>query len=177
VWNNGGRRSYGHTGSMPGFIAELRIDAATGDAAIAMTNSTAGFGAALAGDLLDLLAEHEPADPPEAAKAGAPAALAMDLTGTWYWGPAPFLASLTGAELEFRTAGPRTRAFRFRQGSDGVWTGIDDYFAGEPITPVRDADGQIIALDIASHLYTRAPYDPRAPIPGGVDPEGWQPAR
>lgn len=176
LWNNGGRRSYGHTGSMPGFVAELRIDAATGDAAIAMTNSTAGFGAALAGDLLDLLAEHEPADPPAAAKAATPPALAMELTGTWYWGPAPFLASLTGEELEFRAAGPWTRSFRFRQSGNAVWTGIDGYFAGEPITPVRDADGEIIALDIASHLYTRAPYDPRAPIPGGLDPGGWQPA-
>jgi CubicO group peptidase (beta-lactamase class C family) len=173
LWNNAGRRSYGHTGAMPGFVAELRIDAATGDAAIVMANSTAGFGAALAGDLLDLLAEHEPADPRPVAKAAAPPAL--DLTGTWYWGPAPFVASLTGAELEFRAAGPQARAFRFRQGGDGVWTGIDGYFAAEPITPVRHADGQIIALDIASHLYTRAPYDPRAPIPGGLDPDGWQP--
>jgi hypothetical protein len=45
----------------------------------------------------------------------------------------------------------------------------------EKITPVRDAVGEIVALDIASHLFTRSPYDPRAPIPGGVDPRGWQP--
>jgi CubicO group peptidase (beta-lactamase class C family) len=175
LWNNGGRRSYGHLGFMPGFVAELRIDAATGDSAIVMANTTAGFSPALAADLLGLHAEHEPAEPPEPARDGTVPAHAMELAGAWYWGPAPFLVSLADAELEFQQAAPRARAFRFRQASGGTWTGIDGYYAGEPITPVRDADGEIVALDIASHLFTRSPYDPRAPIPGGVDPQGWQP--
>lgn len=156
-------------------VAELRIDAATGDSAIVMANTTAGFSPALAADLLGLHAEHEPADPPAPARDGTVPVHAMELAGAWYWGPAPFLVSLADGELEFQQAGPRARACRFRQASGGTWTGIDGYYAGEPITPVRNADGEIVALDIASHLFTRSPYDPRAPIPGGVDPQGWQP--
>jgi hypothetical protein len=67
-------------------------------------------------------------------------------------------------ELAFQQAAPRAREFRFRRASGTL-----------SHTAVRDADGEIVALDIASHLFTRSPYDPRAPVPGGVDPQGWQP--
>jgi hypothetical protein len=76
--------------------------------------------------------------------------------------------------LEFRAAGSGGLAHRFRQAGDGVWTGADGYFAGEPLRPVRGGDGRIVALDLASHTYTRLPYDPDAPAPGGVDPGGWR---
>ena len=32
---------------------------------------------------------------------------------------------------------------------------------------VRNGDGSISHLDIATFIHTRAPYDPAAPIPGG----------
>jgi len=79
-----------------------------------------------------------------------------------------------GAELEFRAGRSGERAFRFRRGDDGTWTGIDDYFAGELLRPVRGPDGRVVALDLASHTYTRLPYDQAAPVPGGVDPGGWR---
>jgi hypothetical protein len=66
-----------------------------------------------------------------------------------------------------------TQAFRFAQADDGSWTGLDGYFAGEPLRPVPGPDGRIVALDLASHTYTRLPYDGGAPVPGGVDPAGW----
>jgi CubicO group peptidase (beta-lactamase class C family) len=175
LWNDGGRRSYGHTGSMPGFFAMLQVDAASGDAAIAMANSTAGFSYGFAGDLLRILAEHEPMLRPE----WSPSAVAEDvagLLGTWYRGPIPFLASVSGGMLEFRMAGGAAWGFRFSRGDDGTWTGLDDYYEGERLAPVTGPDGRIIALDLASHTYTRTPYDPAAPVPGGVDPGGWVPA-
>jgi len=55
-----------------------------------------------------------------------------------------------------------------------AWTGLDSYFAGEPLRPVRGPDGRVVALDLASHTYTRIPYDAAAPVPGGVDPGGWR---
>jgi hypothetical protein len=39
---------------------------------------------------------------------------------------------------------------------------------------VRGPDGRVVALDLASHTYTRLPYDQAAPVPGGVDPGGWR---
>jgi hypothetical protein len=180
LWNEGGR-SYGHTGSMPGFIGVLRIDADTGDAAIALSNGTSGLTAStFAADLLRILAENDPPVRPEWTAAGV-AGDALELVGTWYWGPRAVLVSVgrgpdgTGPVLEFRVPGSAEPAFRFgRDGDEGTWTGLDSYFAGEPLRPVRGPDGRVVALDLASHTYTRIPYDEAAPVPGGVDPGGWR---
>jgi len=98
--------------------------------------------------------------------------------GTWYWGPSAFLVSMVGGtdggELEFRVGRSGERAFRFRRSGGGEWTGLDGYFAGEVLRPVRGPDGRVVALDLASHTYTRLPYDEAAPVPGGVDPGGWR---
>jgi CubicO group peptidase (beta-lactamase class C family) len=173
LWNEGGRRSYGHTGSMPGFNGAVRIDAETGDAAIALSNATAGLrSAVLTGDLLRILGENEPRIRPAWAPAGI-ADDALELVGTWYWGPMAFLGSVNGDVLEFRRAGSSEPGFRFGRDDAGGWTGLDGYFAGEPLRSVNGPDGRVIALDVASHIYTRLPYDAAAPVPGGVDP-GWR---
>src|SRR5215472_7410935 len=55
LWNVGGTRYYGHTGSMPGFVAVLQItDAPGADTAIVACNSTAGFTRSFGNDLLDI---------------------------------------------------------------------------------------------------------------------------
>ena len=33
----------------------------------------------------------------------------------------------------------------------------------------RDADGVATHLDLATFIFTRTPYDPAAPVPGGVE--------
>lgn len=173
VWNVSGQRFFGHTGSMPGFTAAVRIAEAPGsDTVIVACNSTAGFSSALGPDLLAILADAEPYIPPE----WVPAAVGADVVsmlGTWYWGPAPFTLRLAGQALELRRDGGSGRAFRFHSDAHGGWRGVDGYMAGEPLVPVRGQDGTVIALDVASFLYTRSPYDPDAPVPGGVDPDGW----
>jgi CubicO group peptidase (beta-lactamase class C family) len=181
LWNEGGRRGYGHTGSMPGFIGVLRIDAGTGDAAIALSNGTSGLTAStFAADLLRILAENDPPVPPEWTAASV-AGDALELVGTWYWGPRAVLVSVGGGPagpgpvLEFRVPGSAEPAFRFgRDGEDGEWTGLDSHFVGERLRPVRGPDGRVVSLDLASHTYTRIPYDEAAPVPGGVDPGGWR---
>ena len=174
LWNDGGVRTYGHTGSMPGFFGVLEVAADGGDAALALASSTAGFSDSLATDLLRILADNEPRIQHE----WAPAAVAddvLELLGPWYRGPVQFTLRLTGGELEFRTAGPGAgQSFRFRRDGDGAWTGVDGYYAGEPLVPLRGPDGSVRALDLATHIYSRTPYDPQAPVPGGVDPDGWR---
>lgn len=173
LWNDGGRRYYGHTGSMPGFMAVLRISDAPGsDTAIVLCNSTTGFSGSLGHDLLTILADRAPRCPQE----WTPAHVGSDLLamlGTWYWGPAQHTLRLTGQTLELVRADDGT--MRFRREADGQWRGIDGYHAGEPLVPVRTADGTVTALDVGSFIYTRTPYDPAAPVPGGVDPKGWHP--
>jgi CubicO group peptidase (beta-lactamase class C family) len=180
LWNDGGRRSHGHTGSMPGFVGILKIDTASGDAAIALCNSTSGFGlSGFASDLLRILAENDPQVRPEWIATGVADDI-LGLVGTWYWGPSAFLVNMVGGtdggELEFRVGRSGERAFRFRRNGDGHWIGLDGYFAGELLQPVSGSDGRIVALDLASHTYTRTPYDPAAPVPGDVHPDGWGPA-
>ncbi|WP_432493279.1 serine hydrolase domain-containing protein [Kineococcus gypseus] len=175
LWNAAGARAAGHSGSMPGFVAMLRVDVGTGDAVLALTNSTTGFGE-LPVRLLAALAEAEPAAPRPWRPAPVDAD-ALELVGPWYWGPAPLVLRARGdGSLELSGLAGRARSSRFvRDGAAGTWRGLDEYYAGELLRVVRSADGAVSHLDLASFRLTRTPYDPGADVPGGVDPTGWRP--
>ena len=176
LWNTAGQRYYGHTGSMPGFIAIMQItDGPGAGTAIVMCNSTTGFSTALGSDLLSILSEGEPYCPPAWTPARVDGDL-LDMLGSWFWGPAPFTLRLHGDLLELHMEGGDGRGMRFKRDGAGGWTGVDGYMAGEPLVPVTEPDGSVTALDIGSFIYTRTPYDPAAPVPGGVDAAGWQAA-
>ena len=187
VWNVAGARFAGHGGSMPGFLAGLRVrlDAgvpvpgssaggvtgAAGDGVVLLTNTTAST--VLRGaidELLSGLARHEPA-PVEPWFAGGDAAL-LELVGTWHWGPATEVATVVGEHLVLGEPGAG-RGSRFRRVGDDLWEGLDGYHTGEPLHVVRGSDGSVSHLDLASFRFTRAPYDPRGDVPGGVDEAGW----
>ncbi|HVB44777.1 MAG TPA: serine hydrolase domain-containing protein [Streptosporangiaceae bacterium] len=176
LWNAGGIRYYGHTGSMPGFVAIMQItDAPGADTAIVVCNSTAGFGRSLSTDLLSILAEGEPYCPLPWRPCQVDDEL-LDLLGAWFWGPAPYTLRLAGETLELRREDGSGLSLRFRRDAAGGWRGIDGYQAGEPLVPVTGPDGTVTALDIGSFIYTRTPYDPAAPVPGGVAPDAWRAA-
>ena len=40
-----------------------------------------------------------------------------------------------------------------------------------PGEPLRIAEDH---LDLGTFVFTRQPYDPDAPVPGGVDEDGWR---
>lgn len=179
LWNTAGQRRYGHTGSMPGFVTLLGItDAPGADTAIVACNSTTGFSMGLGTDLLTILAEQEPCEPaewkPVHVEQGQISTGLLALLGSWFWGPAPFTLRLSSGELELSRDGADGRGMRFRRDDAGAWRGIDGYMAGELLTVVKTANGQAVALDIASFIYTRTPYDPGAPVPGGVPPDAWK---
>ncbi|MCI2416665.1 beta-lactamase family protein [Saccharopolyspora sp. K220] len=171
-----GRRLVGHGGSMPGFLATIWADPAEATGVIFMANTTAGVTGAFATDLLDLLEEHEPRIPaPWEPRADVDMRL-LDLTGQWYWGPMPHvLRVLPSGLLDLSPWQGRGRASRFRANADGTWTGLDGYYAGEVLRVGRDADGVPTHLDLNTFIFTRTPYAPDAPVPGGV--AGWNPAR
>ncbi|MGI4893504.1 MAG: serine hydrolase domain-containing protein [Janthinobacterium lividum] len=178
LWNTNGRRYAGHSGSMPGFVAMLRVDIATADAVLAMTNSTTGFGD-LPVRLLQAFSDAEPAMPQPWRPQAVPSDV-LELVGPWYWGPTP-LAIRAGADatLELTGLAGRARASRFvrthTSGGESAWRGLDNYYAGELLRPVRGGDGSVSHLDLASFRLTRTPYDPDADVPGGVHPDGWGP--
>jgi CubicO group peptidase (beta-lactamase class C family) len=171
VWNVEGRRYAGHGGSMPGFLAALQVDVEEGDGVVVLSNTTIGP-LAFARDLLTLVREREPM-PPQTWYAGGSDPDAVELVGLWHWGPAVTMLRASGdGELVLGVPG-EGRGARFRKRPDGSWVGLDGYYEGEPLVVVRDADGGVSHLDLASFRYTRMPYDPERDIPGGVDDAGW----
>jgi hypothetical protein len=162
-----GRTLTGHGGSMPGFLAGVFVDREEGVGAVMLANTTTGLDPLVPGLLADLRAV-EPRIP-EPWRPSTPA-VPLRRLGVWFWGPAPYLLrALPGGLLHLGPLPGRAgRASRFSLLPDGTWRGMDGYFAGEPLLLADDH------LDLGTFVFTRTPYDPDAPVPGGVHPEGWQ---
>jgi hypothetical protein len=173
----GGRMLAGHTGSMPGFLCSLWVCVEERVGAAVLTNTTGGVAIGTVGtDLLGIVAEHEPLIPDPWKPAADLDPLLLELVGPWYWGPNAYAITLRAdrmLELSSLTAS-RGRSARFRPADEGTWRGLNGYFHGETLRPVRDDSGRLTHLDIGSFVFTREPYDQTAPIPGGVDPGGWR---
>ncbi|MEV5987296.1 serine hydrolase domain-containing protein [Streptomyces sp. NPDC052051] len=171
-----GRLLVGHTGSLPGFLAGLFFSVEDDVAAVVLANCTSGPQlSAVAADLVGTVAEAEPRIPepwrplPDVDRA------VLDLAGQWYWGTQGYALRLTadgGVSLEPLSG--KGRRSRLRPNGDGTWTGLDGYYTGEILRVVRRPDGSVSHLDLGSFVFTRQPYDEAAPVPGGVDPEGWR---
>jgi CubicO group peptidase (beta-lactamase class C family) len=171
LWNVDGDRYAGHGGSMPGFLAGLRVSLEGGDGVVVLANATSGLRPTLAEDLLDALREREPVAPAPWS-ADEQQVTALELVGDWYWGTTGLTLTLgRDGHLVMGEPGVR-RGSRFRP-VEGGWVGLDGYFEGELLTVVRDASGRVSHLDLGSFRFTRTPYDPAADIPGDVHPDRW----
>jgi CubicO group peptidase (beta-lactamase class C family) len=162
-----GRAYVGHGGSMPGFLAGVFVDRDERTGAVSLANSTSGVDPVVFGLLADLRAAEPRIVEPWAPS---PSAVPLDRLGVWFWGPSPYvLRSVGGGLLHLGPLPGRSgRASRFEARDDGTWLGRDGYFAGETLRIAEDH------LDLDTFIFTRTPYDPEAPVPGGVDERGWQ---
>jgi hypothetical protein len=88
-----------------------------------------------------------------------------DALGVWHWGNTPFVVSLEGGSLVLTGEGEEWSRFDLRP--DGI-VGTTGYLAGETLHVVRRDDGSVSHIECATFVLTRTPYDPEAPIPGGV---------
>jgi CubicO group peptidase (beta-lactamase class C family) len=162
-----GQTLIGHGGSMPGFLAGVFVDREEQAGAVMLANTTSGLDPLVPGLLADLRAAE-----PRVVEAWTPSSspVPLELLGIWFWGPAPHvLCAQAGGLLHLGPLPGRAgRASRFAQRADGTWVGLDGYYAGETLRIAPDH------LDLASFVFTRSPYDPQAPVPGGVDEEGWR---
>ncbi|MEU7581788.1 serine hydrolase domain-containing protein [Streptomyces sp. NPDC041068] len=166
----------GHTGSLPGFLAGLWVSEKDGVAAVALANCTSGpLMAALAADLVKIVVQAEPRIPEPWRPLPEVDEKVLELAGPWYWGTQVLALRLTaGGGVELGPLSGAGRQARFRSNGDGTWTGLNGYYAGELLQAVRRPDGSVSHLDLGSFVFTREPYDAGAPVPGGVDPQGWR---
>ncbi|RBY82794.1 serine hydrolase [Blastococcus sp. TF02A-26] len=161
-----GRVLTGHGGSMPGFLAGVFVDREEGAGAVTLANTTSGMEQLWPG----LLADLRTAEPRVVEEwRPSPSPVELDSLGVWYWGPAPYvLRVVAGGLLQLDPLPGRAgRASRFVARADGTWLGLDGYHAGETLRIAPDH------LDLGTFVFTRTPYDPEAPVPGGVDERGW----
>jgi CubicO group peptidase (beta-lactamase class C family) len=171
-----GRSLAGHTGSMPGFRSGVWAEPQDGIGSVVLANSTGGVSPGLlAAELIAVVAEHEPRLPAEWMPLETPDPALLDLTGHWYWGPSPYLLRLLpDGWLSLIPVDQDPAGGRFRPEADGTWTGLDGYHANETLRVIRRRDGSVSHLDVNTFVFTRDPYSPDAPIPGGLDSQGWQ---
>ncbi|MBM2614375.1 beta-lactamase family protein [Actinoplanes sp. LDG1-06] len=176
----GERLLSGHTGSVPGFVATVWVSHDDGVGAVLLANTTAGLPVGtVTADLLEIMADHEPRIPAPWKPLTDVDPAVLELAGPWYWGPSPFLLrpAADGCVELGPLSGGGSRGARLRPAGDGTWIGLSGYFAGERLRIERDESGAVTHLDMGTFVFTRHPYGPEAPVPGGVDPSGWRPGK
>ncbi len=159
-----GRWLTGHTGSMPGFLASLFVDRETRRGSVLMTNAFSGQSmeavpGALLGD-----EEPEPVEPwrpstdvPDVVRG---------LPGLWFWGNTALEMHWHHGLLRMHEPGDDEDAYEFEVRADGI-VGTEGYHRGETLHVHRRPEGSVSHLVCATFVYTRIPYDPDVPIPGG----------
>ncbi|MEU9643773.1 serine hydrolase domain-containing protein [Streptomyces sp. NPDC048188] len=171
-----GRLLVGHSGSLPGFLANLTIGVEDDVAAVVLTNCTSGpLIGGLGADLVRIVAEAEPRIPAPWRPLPEVDPSVLELAGQWYWGTQAFALRLTSdGGVSLGPLSGQGRRSRFRVNGDGTWTGLEGYYAGELLRAVRRPDGTVSHLDLGSFVFTRQPYEEGDAVPGGVHPEGWR---
>lgn len=156
----------GHTGSMPGFVASCFVDRIRRTGFVAFANAMTGLPATgIATTLAEELEVSEPTVPEPWRPSAEVPDLVREIVGVWHWGPTPMVFGWEGDQLVVRRNG--VVGYRYRLDGDRL-VGTAGYQTGETLQVVRNEDGSINHLDLATFIFTRTPYDPDAPIPGGV---------
>ncbi|MDX6323980.1 MAG: hypothetical protein QOK15_334 [Nocardioidaceae bacterium] len=160
----------GHTGSMPGFQAALFVDRPRRTGVVLLANAIAGLDTVGAPRrLLEELEAWEPDVPRAWAPVDAVPPEVEELLGVWHWGNTAKVFTWDGAELRCVDASTGEREETFRRDDQG-FVGEAGYHAGERLEVARRADGSVSHLVCSTFVFTRVPYDPAAPIPGGPPP-------
>ena len=159
-----GRSLTGHTGSMPGFLASLFVDRASRRGSILMTNAFSGLSMERVPGVL--LGDDEPAPTePWQPSTSVPDAV-RGLPGLWFWGNTALELRWHHGLLRLHLPGHVEDAYEFEVREDRI-VGTAGYHRGETLHVHRREDGSVSHLVCATFVYTRIPYDPDVPIPGG----------
>ena len=158
-----GERVYvGHGGSMPGYVAHLSVHRRSRTGVIAFANAygLAGTSIKTVGlEALTAVLDAEPVRTEPWRAAPPPTGEAAQLCGRWWWMGREYEMTADGAELVMSCRTVRGEPWRFvREGPDR-WRGRTGENAGEVLAVLRDSDGGVRKLDIATFVFSRDPAD------------------
>jgi CubicO group peptidase (beta-lactamase class C family) len=158
----------GHSGSMPGFLADLQVNPRTGVGAVMLTNATtmatrhntarelvswASDQVADSGDQADVPWGTEPlVERARPTMTGGERRDINELLGRWYWGNAPY--DLTSTETGFALT-TTDRTWHFVDDEVDTYLGVSGYPAGETLRVIRDADRVVRSLEVTTFVLSR----------------------
>ncbi|MGC8474097.1 MAG: serine hydrolase domain-containing protein [Candidatus Dormibacteria bacterium] len=146
----------GHTGGMPGFLAAAFCSPQFGTSVALLCNTGAGVPIAqLAAEVLEVVGEVSP----KPWRPGSPPPRDVEgVLGRWWSEWTEWVFTWSGEALEARPAGaPEAQPERYRQLEGDRWVVERGGERGEEMRVVRDADGRVVKLYIATYPFTREP--------------------
>jgi CubicO group peptidase (beta-lactamase class C family) len=160
LMRKGDRVFSGHSGAHLGFLSNVACHGPTRTGAAVVTNSSSGVAiTALGVELAEAVADVWPADP-RVWRAGdeLPAQL-EGVLGAWWSEGLEYLFRLRGGRLEAvaRDAPTGQEITRFEREAEDRYRAVDGLERGELLQVVRDADGDVTRLELASYPFTRRP--------------------
>ncbi|MGK5684381.1 serine hydrolase domain-containing protein [Actinoplanes sp. URMC 104] len=157
LYRVGERVLVGHSGSMPGYVAQFAVHRRSRLGVIAFANAYGLAGTTLKATALEALSaavDAEPVVPEPWQPPAPPTGEAAALVGRWWW---------MGREYEITThgdavvmTGPHHRT-RFVREAPDRWRGTDGNNEGELLTLQRDDEGAVTGIDIATFVFKRDP--------------------
>ncbi|MFI5894722.1 serine hydrolase domain-containing protein [Actinoplanes sp. NPDC051513] len=155
----GERVFVGHGGSMPGYVAHLAVHRRTRLGVIAVANSYGLMNTHIrdvALMALNTALDGEPETPRSWQPPAPPAGEAAKLVGRWWWMGREHEIHATGDALKM--TGP-SHWSRFTREAPDRWRGVAGENEGEVLHVLRDADGAVTKIDIATFVFSRNPFD------------------
>jgi CubicO group peptidase (beta-lactamase class C family) len=157
-----GERVYaGHGGSMPGYNSHLAVHRPSRTGVIAFSNSytlRVSSIRALSLEVLTTVLDAEPVIPQPWRPSPPPTGETAELCGRWWWMGGEFEVAADGPDLVMKPVGPSARPpWRFVRESRDRWRGTAGTNTGEVLTVLRDPEGRVVELDIATFVFSRDP--------------------
>jgi CubicO group peptidase (beta-lactamase class C family) len=160
LYRVGERVFVGHGGSMPGYVAHLSVHRRSRIGVVVFANAYGLTGTSIKEvglAALTAVLDAEPVTPEPWRPAAAPAGAAAELCGRWWWMGREFEVVADGARIVMRGVGAAAEPWCFEQEAPDRWRGRTGDNTGEVLQVLRDADGAVQRLDIATFVFARDP--------------------
>jgi CubicO group peptidase (beta-lactamase class C family) len=170
LMRKGDRVFYGHSGAHLGFLSNVAAHRPTRTGAAVVTNSTSGVAiTALGVELADAVAAGWPADPSVWHPGGELPAELDGVLGAWWSEGVEYLFRYRDGRLEavVREAAAEELTRFTREGHD-LYRAVEGLERGELLRIVRDGEGAVTRLELASYPFSRRPESmakPSEPAP------------